>query len=155
MGQMQQKDLFKEYIEDYNTATMPSQKYYNLQAWDTKQSYKQQKRAKNLEMSDAGKASLASFDDEAARRKEIRHQQAKRQEQQINDEVRRMRGDKDKVEEMRHQATLRQHMDTLNRSGRTEEASKIAARLAPSKDDDERRYVTPHPKNILILLAAE
>merc|ERR1712061_664973 len=24
MGQMKQKDLFKEYIEDYNTATMPS-----------------------------------------------------------------------------------------------------------------------------------
>merc|ERR1740138_680278 len=63
MGQMQQKDLFKEYMEDYNTATMPSQKYYNLQAWDTKQSYKRQKRAKNDEMSETGKAALASFDD--------------------------------------------------------------------------------------------
>jgi len=132
MGQMQQKDLFKEYMEDYNTATMPSQKYYNLQAWDTKQSYKRQKRAKHDEMSETGKAALASFDDEAARRDEIRHQQAKKQEQQINDEVRRMRGDKGKVEEMRHQSQLKHHMDQLNRSGQTEEAAKIASRLAPS-----------------------
>jgi hypothetical protein len=134
LGQMQQKDLFKEYVEDYNTATMPSQKYYNLQAWDTKQSYKRQKRAKNNEMDDAGKAALASFDDEAARREEIRHNQAKKQEQALQDEVRKMRGDKGKVEEMRHQSQLRQHMDQLNRSGQTEEAAKIAARLAPSTE---------------------
>jgi len=140
MGQMQQKDLFKEYMEDYNTATMPSQKYYNLQAWDTKQSYKRQKRAKNNEMDDAGKAALASFDDEAARREEIRHQQAKKQEQALQDEVRRMRGDKSKVEEMRHQSQLRTHMDQLNRAGQTEQAAKIAARLAPSTEKERPEF---------------
>merc|ERR1712130_202556 len=33
LGQMQMKDLFKEYVEDFNTATMPSEKYYDLGAW--------------------------------------------------------------------------------------------------------------------------
>merc|ERR1712194_64045 len=30
MGQMKMRELFKEFIEDYNTATMPQKKYYNL-----------------------------------------------------------------------------------------------------------------------------
>ena len=28
---------FKDYIEDYNTATMPHDKYYNLEAWEMKE----------------------------------------------------------------------------------------------------------------------
>merc|ERR1711959_87962 len=44
MGQMQMRDLFKEFVEDYNTATMPSKKYYNLQAWDSEMSVKRQKK---------------------------------------------------------------------------------------------------------------
>ena len=29
----EEKDLFKEYMEDYNTATLPSKKYYNYEAF--------------------------------------------------------------------------------------------------------------------------
>ena len=28
---------FKDFIEDYNTATMPHDKYYNLEAWEMKE----------------------------------------------------------------------------------------------------------------------
>eukprot|EP00927_Polykrikos_kofoidii_P076700 TRINITY_DN73747_c0_g1_i1.p1 TRINITY_DN73747_c0_g1~~TRINITY_DN73747_c0_g1_i1.p1 ORF type:complete len:311 (-),score=102.03 TRINITY_DN73747_c0_g1_i1:105-1010(-) len=135
LGQMQMKDLFKEYIEDYNTATMVSEKYYDLGAWDTKMSVKRQRKNKSDEMTDAQKAALASFDDESARRHEIKHLQAKKQEQQVNDEIKRLRGDKEKVTEMRHQDHLRSQMDMLNRAGLTGNASKIAARLDPNKDD--------------------
>mmetsp|Transcript_110480 Transcript_110480/g.236077 ORF Transcript_110480/g.236077 Transcript_110480/m.236077 type:complete len:328 (-) Transcript_110480:161-1144(-) len=135
LGQMQLKDLFKEYVEDYNTATMPSTKYYNLQVWDQQQAIKRQKKNKGDEMSEAQRASLASFDDEAARREEIKHVQAKKQEQAINDEVRKMRQNKDKVAEMKHQEMLRTQMDMLNKSGNTQKASQIAGRLDPGKDD--------------------
>merc|ERR1719361_2579203 len=117
MGQMRMKDLFKEYVEDYNTATMPSKKYYNLQSWDQLQTSKRSKKIRGEDMTDAQKAALASFDDERARREEIKHLQAKKQEMQITDEVRRMRSNKDKVEEMKHQERLRVQMTMLNRSG--------------------------------------
>mmetsp|Transcript_67017 Transcript_67017/g.178487 ORF Transcript_67017/g.178487 Transcript_67017/m.178487 type:complete len:239 (-) Transcript_67017:221-937(-) len=135
MGQMQMKDLFKEYIEDYNTATMPSKKYYNLQVWDQLQTNKRSKKIRGEDMTDAQKAALASFDDERARREEIKHLQAKKQDMQINEEVRRMRVDKSKVEEMKHQRLLKVQMDVLNKSGHTKEASKIADRLDPTKED--------------------
>merc|ERR1712060_408141 len=78
LGQMEMKNLFKEYIEDYNTATMPSKKYYNLQAWDNLMAKKRHKKNVGDEMSDAQKAALASFDDEKARREELKHLQAKK-----------------------------------------------------------------------------
>merc|ERR1712048_641671 len=82
-GQMQMRDLFKEYIEDFNTATMPSEKYYDLKTWDDKMSLKRQKRNRNDDMSEAARASLASFDDESARKQEIKALQAKKAEQQL------------------------------------------------------------------------
>lgn len=134
MGQMQMKDLFKEYIEDYNTATMPSKKYYNLNQWDQLQTNKRSKKIRGDDMTDAQRAALASFDDERARREEIKHLQAKKQEAQINDEVRKMRQDRSKVDDMKHQTLLRTQMDVLNKSGHMKEASKIAERLAPGED---------------------
>merc|ERR1711957_1114281 len=107
MCQMDMKNLFKEYIEDYNTATMPTKKYYNLQTWDTLLSKKRQANNRGKEMSDAAKGSMVSFDDEKARREEIKHIQAKKQEDQITNEVRRMRTDKTKVSEMKSQTMLK------------------------------------------------
>jgi len=128
MGQMQQKDLFKDYIEDYNTATMPSEKYYDLHAWDQKMATKRLRKNKGDEMSDAQRAALASFDDESARKHEIKAMQAKKQEQQIQDEVRRMRSDKLKVSEMRQQAALNNQIDMLNKAGNVKAAEKLRDR---------------------------
>jgi len=131
MGQMEMKNLFKEYIEDYNTATMPTKKYYNLQAWDTLMSKKRQQKKRGDEMSDAQKAALASFDDEKARREEIKHLQAKKQDDYITSEVKKMRANKAKVEEMKTQERLRTQMDMLNKAGLSKEATKIKDRLTP------------------------
>jgi hypothetical protein len=117
MGQMQMRDLFKEYVEDYNTATMPSKKYYNLHDWDQAMANKRHKKNKGDEMTEAQRASLASFDDETARYEEMKHLQAKKRDQQINDEVRRLRSNKDKVADMREQDAMRTHRDHLNKGG--------------------------------------
>jgi len=135
LGQMQMKDLFKDYVEDFNTATMPSEKYYDLNAWDKKVSSKRQKNTKGDEMTADQKASLASFDDEGARKSEIKHLQAKRQEQSINDEFMRLRADREKVSEMRHQDQMKAHMNMAYRQGHTEVADKLKGRMDPSKDE--------------------
>lgn len=31
------KDMFNSFMEDYNTATMPHEKYYSMQKWEAKQ----------------------------------------------------------------------------------------------------------------------
>ena len=36
-GQRELKEHFDSFCEDYNTATMPSKKYYNLAAWHAKE----------------------------------------------------------------------------------------------------------------------
>merc|ERR1711972_903493 len=100
MGQMKMKDLFKEFIEDYNTATMPSKKYYSLQDWDRIQNNKRSKVLRGADTGDAQRTSIASFDDERARKEEIKYLQAKKVEEQIQGEVDRMRGDRKKVDDM-------------------------------------------------------
>ena len=40
----QEKELFKEYMEDYNTCTFPSEKYYNVEMWEAKQRDKKRRR---------------------------------------------------------------------------------------------------------------
>merc|ERR1712187_525565 len=129
LGQMQMRDLFKEYIEDYNTATMPSEKYYDLNAWDQKMSLKRQKRTRNNDMSEAQRASLASFDDESARKHEIKALQAKKQEEQLNNEVKKLRADNKKVEEMRKQDFLRNQLELTYKSGNIKEADKMRDKM--------------------------
>merc|ERR1719291_134972 len=100
---------------------MPSKKYYNLQVWDSMMSKKRQQKKRGDDMSDAQKAALASFDDEKARREEIKHLQAKKHDDIITNEVRKLRVDKAKAEEMKSQDRLRTQMDMLNRTGNVKE----------------------------------
>ena len=51
----EEKDLFKEFMEDYNTATLPSRKYYNLEKWEAEQ---RAKRAKKVRRSRAAGGSM-------------------------------------------------------------------------------------------------
>ncbi len=85
-------------------------------------------------MDDARKVSLSCFDDEQARREEMKHLQAQRQEMQLNEDIRKVKASKEKVSEMRHQDSLRLQMDQLNKSGNTKKAVEIATRLDVSKD---------------------
>merc|ERR1712151_730520 len=92
-------------------------------------SKKRQARKRGDDMTDAQKASLTSFDDEKARREEIKHLQAKKQEEMITTEVREMKADKEKVSNMQTQARLKTQMDMLHKAGHSKEAQKIADRI--------------------------
>eukprot|EP00966_Prymnesium_polylepis_P061744 1433168-Prymnesium_polylepis.1 len=68
-GQRELKEHFSSYVEDYNTATMPDEKYYNLRKW-----YLQEQERIAREGSEAAKAAATfertAFDDEAELKRE-------------------------------------------------------------------------------------
>lgn len=139
LGQMQLKDLFKEYVEDYNTATMPSKKYYNISVFEQQMANKRRKKKAETVIDTALQSSLASFDDEKARRDEVLALRAKKQESQISSEVHRLRMNKEKAEDMKHQALLKTQQSMLSKAGQVEAAGKISERLNPNKVDFAER----------------
>jgi len=139
LGQMQLKDLFKEYVEDYNTATMPSKKYYNIQVFEQQASNKRRKQKTEAVIDTALQSSLASFDDEKARRDEVLALRAKKQESMVGAEVSKLRMNKEKAEEMKHQNMLKTQAALLNKAGHAEAAHKINERMNPNKVDFAER----------------
>jgi len=139
LGQMQLKDLFKEYVEDYNTATMPSKKYYNIQVFEQQASNKRRKLKTEAVIDTALQSSLASFDDEKARRDEVLALRAKKQESMVGAEVNKLRMNKEKAEEMKHQNMLKTQAALLNKAGHAEAAHKINERMNPNKVDFAER----------------
>ncbi|CAE8658277.1 unnamed protein product, partial [Polarella glacialis] len=117
MGQMQQRDLFKEYIEDYNTATMPCKKYYNMGVWEQETAAKRKKKLMATDLDEKERNSLVSFDDENARKMEMAANKAKKHENLIKQEVGNLRMNKEKAEEMMHQTRLRGQVDMLRQTG--------------------------------------
>ena len=119
MSRAQEKDLFKLYMEDYNTGTLAHRKYYNLAA------YEASKRARHGR-EHAGERTV--FDDEAERRREIEQEREKekaRRMKQAYEDI--QKGGK--ADAMREQELLRAKQDLLYRTGNVEEAERIAQRL--------------------------
>ena len=122
-------DLWRTFVEDYNTATLPGTKYYNLAAWEQQQA---RARAGGV-LPCAADAETGFVDDEAA----VRAEQQRRREQQRREllaaQVREMRGNAAKVSEMTHQEELRRLQQHLWRAGDEAGAQKIADRLRPDE----------------------
>merc|ERR1712060_621316 len=62
----EEKDLEAEYREDYNTATMPHKKFYNLDVWERSAAGQKARRA----AASSGQQ-VTDFNDESARAKDI------------------------------------------------------------------------------------
>eukprot|EP00850_Spirogloea_muscicola_P018779 SM000175S03326 [mRNA] locus=s175:272050:274003:- [translate_table: standard] len=131
----EEKALFKDFMEDYNTATMPSRKYYNIDTYEREKARKAaEKGTKNYK-----KAEMTEFNDEDARREEIRQLRAARQEEELQQLKRQMqsgmaRWTPTQGEAMRKQALMREEMQYQYRLGNVEAAEKIQRRLDPDLD---------------------
>eukprot|EP00397_Hematodinium_sp_SG-2012_P052084 GEMP01061397.1.p1 GENE.GEMP01061397.1~~GEMP01061397.1.p1 ORF type:complete len:229 (+),score=85.24 GEMP01061397.1:24-710(+) len=124
-GSMEEKRLFKDFIEDHNTATFTSKKYYDLDIWERTQSAKNRMTAE--------KSVMPTFDDEKARKMEIQQMRESRKERVLHEQVKALKEDSTLVEEMRHQDKLRAQMQQQFKAGNTEEAEKIQKRLEPEE----------------------
>jgi hypothetical protein len=75
----ERKKYWKDYMEDYNTGTMPSKKYYNLEKWEAKERMKRLKQLSKQQPSggyddEGGELLPLSFNDEEAIREQRRKQ---------------------------------------------------------------------------------
>lgn len=121
----EEKQMFKEYMEDYNTATFPSKKYYDLDL------YHRRKMMKEIEKGTrkAIQAERTVFNDEEQRRLELRRERDQQKEAEIEALKHSMQSGMAKA--MREQAQLREEMNYQFRLGNFEAAAAIQKRLDP------------------------
>jgi len=122
LSRHEEKELFRMYMEDYNTATLPHQKYYDLEAYD------QRGDGRNEEPRTGQREQL--FDDETARRHELAEQRKKEKQERLKEAYENLKSS-DIAKDMREQEILRAKMSLAYRTGDLKEAERIAERLRP------------------------
>jgi len=126
------KELFKEYVEDFNTVTLPHEKYYNYAKWEMAQYKKREMKAARANKE------RSTFNDEAERKKEQALARKKKQEEEFKMIMATM--DKSKVQAMRDQKHLESEMQMHFKTGNTEELERIRELMAPDEDEDTMKY---------------
>ncbi|GMF49196.1 unnamed protein product [Phytophthora fragariaefolia] len=128
-------ELFKEYMEDYNTCTLPHEKYYDIEKYEMKRYQKQQRKAYAKQKGASDKALDALADEERVRR-ERRAAREKKEQEEFRLVLQLM--DKDKIEAMREQEHLRAQMQMHYKSGNVDEARRLEQLL--NKVDEDPRF---------------
>lgn len=121
----EEKLMFKEFAEDHNTATFPSKKYYNLDAYYRRQMEKEIKKGSKK----VQETERTLFDDEEQRRLELRRERERQKEEEVEALKRSMQGGL--AQAMKEQALLREEMAYQFKIGNHEAAAAIQRRLDP------------------------
>ncbi|KAK8469421.1 hypothetical protein PHAVU_005G071500 [Phaseolus vulgaris] len=125
MSNWEEKQMFKEFMEDHNTATFPSKKYYNLDAYYRRQMEKEmQKGFKKVHATER-----TVFNDEEQRRQELLQAREKHKEEQVMALKHSMQTGM--AQAMKEQAQLREEMAYQYKLGNFEAAAAIQRRLDP------------------------
>ncbi|KAK7244321.1 hypothetical protein RIF29_39141 [Crotalaria pallida] len=125
LANWEEKQMFKEFMEDHNTATFPSKKYYNLDAYYRHQMEKEMKKGiKNVQAKER-----TVFNDEEQRRQELMQAREKHKEEQVIALKRSMQSGM--AQAMKEQAQLREEMAYQYKLGNFEAAAAIQRRLDP------------------------
>ncbi|KAE9590638.1 hypothetical protein Lal_00023254 [Lupinus albus] len=125
LANWEEKQMFKEFMEDHNTATFPSKKYYNLDAYYRHQMEKDMK--KGIKKVQAKERTV--FNDEEQRRLELLQAREKHKEEQVIALKRTM--ESGMAQAMKEQAQLREEMAYQYKLGNFEAAAAIQRRLDP------------------------
>ncbi|KAL3508663.1 hypothetical protein ACH5RR_028064 [Cinchona calisaya] len=121
----EEKQMFKEFMEDHNTATFPSKKYYDLDAYHIRKMEKEMKRgSKNIRVTER-----TVFDDEEQRRQEMMQERERHKEEQI--EALKQSMQSGMAQAMKEQAQLKEEMAYQYKIGNFEAAAAIQRRLDP------------------------
>ncbi|KAK9836123.1 hypothetical protein WJX81_003270 [Elliptochloris bilobata] len=122
----EEKDMFRTYMEDFNTGTLPHKKYYDLDAYERRRAVKAAKKG-----SSAGGEQLA-FDDEAALKAERKAAAAEAAADRLRDAYNELKYTAaGKVADMREQEMTRMQMNLAYRTADFGTARKLQSRLAP------------------------
>ncbi|MCO5612080.1 hypothetical protein L7F22_066342 [Adiantum nelumboides] len=124
MPAWEEKQMFKEYMEDFNTATLPK-KYYDLDAYHRRKFMKEIKRGISKQPSER-----TEFNDEEQRRQELKKERELRKEAEVEALKHSMQSGM--AQAMKEQAQLREEMQYQYRLGNFEAANAIQRRLDPA-----------------------
>lgn len=130
LARFEEKDLFKEFAEDYNTATLPHKKYYDLEAWERAQAAEGRGKAE-------GDAEPNFMLDEERRKQELVDEQRRRAEETKSRLIAQMRASGD-VQAMKEQELLKSQMQMAFRTGNMAEAERLQKVLEP--EDIKTKY---------------
>ncbi|KAH7860727.1 hypothetical protein Vadar_017250 [Vaccinium darrowii] len=121
----EEKQMFKQFMEDHNTATFPSKKYYSLDAHFKRKMEKEMKKGvKNVRQTER-----TVFNDEEIRRQEMQQVRERQKEEQVEALKREMQSGM--AQAMKEQAQLREEMAYHFKLGHFEAAAAIQRRLDP------------------------
>ena len=118
----EQQEYFAQFCEDYNTATMPHEKYYNYDAWEQAEYDKQKKQQQPS-------SSSAILSDE--RQHALEQQQAAQRRQAQERQALYATMNSEKVAEMKQQAALKAQLQMAFRTGDRAQIARLQERLGP------------------------
>ncbi|KAK6230533.1 hypothetical protein QUC31_002051 [Theobroma cacao] len=121
----EEKQLFKEFMEDHNTATFPSKKYYDLDTYYKCKMEKEKKKGIKRVLD----SERTVFNDEEQRRQEMLIAREKQKEEQV--EALKCAMQSGMAQAMKEQAQLREEMAYQYKIGNFEAAAAIQKRLDP------------------------
>ena len=130
---------YRTFMEDFNTATMPNEKYYNIERWEM-DAYHQAQAFKQQGLVADGSVRTV-FDDEAERNAERRRQKLEQEAVQFSVLKQQMAQRQNLIDDMRRQETLRNEQVLAFKAGDRETLKKIERKLAP----DQAAPVAKHP----------
>lgn len=107
---------FDEYREDYNTVTLPHIKYYNYEKWEMEEYSKNKKEQQEalMKTNDHNNSNTVKSDELIHRQEQIKQRQIK----QTNETIQLLSTmNKEKVQDMKHQADLRAQMQIAFKTG--------------------------------------
>lgn len=135
-------ELFKQYIEDYNTATLPM-KYYDLDKWEMNEYKQKQQKALQAKHDDHESTSSSSFmlKDEDDRRAELRREREREEQRRFAELKAQMAIDKGLTESMKRQSELQTQLQIAYKKGDTQTVKRLERLLAP----DEVTTAVKHP----------
>jgi hypothetical protein len=124
-------EYFKEYAEDFNTGTMPHEKYYNYDKWEMEE-YERKKREAAAKASGGTETHNTSI---ALDEFQHREQMAQRAKQKKLEELKRVQQSMtaEKREEMKNQARLKHELAVAYKTGDEEARKRLQKRLEPEE----------------------
>lgn len=149
-GRREIMEYFKQFIEDYNTATLPHNKFYNYERWEMEE-YQRNKlleQKKALSRSSAAAADLEddvplSFNDEAQRKTEQRRQKELDARREFNEIKMKMAANVNQREDMREQDRLKIQLQLAYKQGDLQTVNRLKQQLQP--DDPRQTVKVKHP----------
>ena len=133
----EEKELFKEYAEDYNTATLPHEKFYNLEKWSREEAARRAREDPTAASTTAA-IERESFNDEEERKREIQAERERRDAEYKRETYLRMKSDSGDLENLREQERLKELRKNAYNMGDMETVARVNKILAPDEPDAGR-----------------